>query len=207
MDDWPQVDGTVLTALQQLYPTPLRLQAAFDNEEECTVLLHDIFPDMVDEQSRDISAELVHWQSLQVTTFKRMRRSSVEDTLYRLPTGKASDIHSHFTAITQSSSVLVLELAAKKKQRKYKEEAPDTRAKKADEERRKYAMLLANVIKSAKLLLHNSLELWMILHQLGYTCSQQGVPTLSRTDSSPGSLFRCGWSFIEVWCFLKLAET
>ena len=151
MDDWPQVDGTVLTALQQLYPTPLRLQAAFDNEEECTVLLHDFFPDMVDEQSRNISAELVHWQSMQVTAFKRMRRSSVEDTLFRLPTGQASDIRLQFTAISQSSSVLVLEEAAKKKQRKYKEEAPDARAKKADEERRKYAMLLANLIKSAKL--------------------------------------------------------
>ena len=207
MDDWPQVDGTVLIALQQLYPTPLRLQAAFDNEEECTVLLHDFFPDMVDEQSRNISAELVHWQSMQVAAFKRMRRSSVEDTLFRLPTGQASDIRSQFTAISQSSSVLVLELAAKKKQRKYKEEAPDARAKKADEERRKYAMLLANLMKSAKLPIAQLIGTWMILHQLGYTCSQQGVPTLSRTDSSPGSHFRCGWSFIEVWCFLKLAET
>ena len=46
---------------------------------------------------------------------------------------------------------LILELASKKKQRKYREEAPDARAKKVEDERRKYALLLSDVIKRAKL--------------------------------------------------------
>ena len=93
----------------------------------------------------------MHWQTSQVSAFKRMRRGAVELSLFRLPPGKASDIQTQFAAISQSSSVLVLEMAAKKKQRKYREEAPDARAKKMDEERKKYALLLANVIKTAKL--------------------------------------------------------
>ena len=106
-DDWPQVDGVVLNSLQQWCPSPLRLQAAFDNEEDCTMLLHDLFPEMVDEQSRDIAAELMRWQNLQVSVFKRMRRCSADANLFRLPPGSATDIQSQFAAITQSSSALV----------------------------------------------------------------------------------------------------
>ena len=110
-----------------------------------------MFPDRIDEQSRNISAELMHWQSSQVVAFKRMRRGTVDHNLFRLPPGQASDIQSQFAAISQSSSVLVLEMAAKKRQRKYTEEAPDARARTLDEERKKYALLLSNVIKSARL--------------------------------------------------------
>ena len=46
---------------------------------------------------------------------------------------------------------MVLELASKKKQRKYKDEPHDARAKKMDTERRKYSLLLTSVIKNAEL--------------------------------------------------------
>jgi hypothetical protein len=150
-EDWPQIDGVVLSTLQQWFHTPLQLQAAFDDEDGCSALLHGMFPDMVDEDVRNTSAGLVHWQASQSAAFKRLRRCVVDDSLFRLPPGRACDIQEQFTNISQSSTVMVLEMAAKKKQRKYKEESADARSKKVDEERKKYSILLSNVIKQARL--------------------------------------------------------
>eukprot|EP00435_Cladocopium_sp_Y103_P056270 s108_g19.t1 len=54
-------------------------------------------------------------------------------------------------SLTQSSAFTVLEMATKKRQQKYKDEAPDARSKKFEAERRKYSLLLAGIIKSAGL--------------------------------------------------------
>ena len=151
MDDWPQIDGVVLTSLQQWFHSPLQLQAAFDDENGCSALLHGLFPDMVDEDVRNLAAGLIHWQSTQCSNFKRLRRSLADEALFRLPPGRAGDIQVQYTAISQSSTVMVLEMAAKKKQRRYKEESADARAKKTDEERKKYSILLSNVMKQAML--------------------------------------------------------
>eukprot|EP00435_Cladocopium_sp_Y103_P036749 s3393_g9.t1 len=106
---------------------------------------------MVDEEVRNVAAGLMLWQSTSARSFKRLRLSSVENTLFRLPAVDTADVRSQYTALTQSSAVMVLELVTKKRQRKYRDEPVDARAKKLEEERRKYSLLLAEVIKQAKL--------------------------------------------------------
>ena len=148
---WPGLDPNLLIVFQGLFSTPLSLQAAFDDEAECCILLESVFPDMVEEEVRNVAAELVVWQSENAPSFKRMRLGTVSQNLCKLPPQHVRDIQTSFTALTQSSTITVLELAAKKRQRKYKDEHPDARARKLDTERHKYTVLLSNVIKSAKL--------------------------------------------------------
>ena len=38
--------------------TPLRLEASFDTEQECSELVAEGFPDMVDEMKLDVTAQL-----------------------------------------------------------------------------------------------------------------------------------------------------
>ena len=150
-DDWPGLDPVTLLAFQRLFKTPLSLQAAFDDDADCTSLVKALFPDLVDEGVRNLTAALMVWQTNNVPAFKRLRSQTVSGGFYRLPPSSAADLQSSFMSITQSSSVTVLELASKKRQRKYKDEPHDARAKKFDAERRKYSFLLAGIIKNAEL--------------------------------------------------------
>ena len=150
-DSWPGLDPVVLLTFQRFFRSPLSLQAAFDDDEGCSQLVQSLFPDMVDEAVRNLTAALMVWQYNSGPAFKRLRSHTVSDGLFRLPPGSSADLQSSFLSITQSSSVTVLELASKKKQRKYKDEPHDARAKKFDTERRKYSFLLASVIKDAEL--------------------------------------------------------
>ncbi|CAK9071372.1 unnamed protein product [Durusdinium trenchii] len=63
-DVWPSIDPVLITSLQQLFKTPLQLQAAFDSEEDCYTLLTGHFPDLIDEDVRNASAEMIRWQSV-----------------------------------------------------------------------------------------------------------------------------------------------
>ena len=147
----PGLDPNLLVVFQSLFSTPLSLQAAFDDEAECCILLESVFPDMVEADVRNVAAELMVWQSENAPSFKRLRLGTVSQNLCKLPPQHVRDIQTSFTSLTQSSTVTVLELAAKKRQRKYKDEHPDARARKLDTERQRYTVLLSNVIKSAKL--------------------------------------------------------
>ena len=141
----------MLVTFQRYYKSPLSLQAAFDSDTDCLDMVQSLFPDMVDEHARNLTATLMLWQVDSAPAFKRLRVGAVSSSLFRLPPASSADIQSSYLSITQSSAFSVLELAAKKKQRKYKDEPHDARAKKVDSERRKYSLLLANVIKSADL--------------------------------------------------------
>eukprot|EP00435_Cladocopium_sp_Y103_P063923 s171_g25.t1 len=100
---------------------------------------------MVDEGVRDLVAALVEWQSDKAPAFKRLRVDTVFEGFYKLSSGITGDIHSTFMSLTQSSAFR----RPRKRQRKYKDEAPDARSKKFEAERRKYSLLLADIIKSA----------------------------------------------------------
>ena len=69
-DVWPSIDPVLITSLQQLFKTPLQLQAAFDSEEDCYTLLTGHFPDLIDEDVRNASAEMIRWQSVSAPAFK-----------------------------------------------------------------------------------------------------------------------------------------
>ena len=142
---WPGLDPNLLVVFQGLFSTPLSLQAAFDDEAECCILLESVFPDMVEEEVRNVAAELMVWQSENAPSFKRMRLGTVSQNLCKLPPQNVRDIQTSFTALTQSSTITVLEFAAKKRQRKYKDEHPDARARKLDTERHKYTILWFNL--------------------------------------------------------------
>ena len=128
MDElWPNIDAVVLGSIQQLYPSPLRLQAAFDGFDDCSILIADLFPDMIEEDLRNTVAELSRWQTESAPALKRLRMSVVSESLYFLPSHRLGivDLKESYHSITQSSTVVILELASKKKQRRYKEEPPD----------------------------------------------------------------------------------
>ena len=75
MDEWwPRLDEGVLAHLQRVFQTPLKLDAAFDNDEECLMMLNAEFPDMVAEDAMDSMAILVsveggHGQAVEACTW------------------------------------------------------------------------------------------------------------------------------------------
>ena len=72
MDEWwPRLDEGVLAHLQRVFQTPLKLDAAFDNDEECLMMLNAEFPDMVAEDAMDSMAILVLWKEAMARPLKR----------------------------------------------------------------------------------------------------------------------------------------
>ena len=150
-EDWPSLGPVLLAVLPRTFRTPLCLQAAFDTDAECESLLQSLFPDMIDEEVLNTVAVIMTWQTTGAPALQRLRICTVSQGFFRLPPVRSSDIQSSYQSITQSNAITVLELATKKKQRKYKDEPPDARAQKFESDRRKYSLLLANVIKLARL--------------------------------------------------------
>ena len=59
---WPNLDEGILAHLQRVFVTPLRLDAAFDNDEEIALLLESEFPDILPEDMLDSVAALSQWK-------------------------------------------------------------------------------------------------------------------------------------------------
>ena len=60
--EWPQVEPGVLAFLQRVFAQPWRLEAAFDDDQDCSDLLRSEFPLMVDEELHDSVAALMTWK-------------------------------------------------------------------------------------------------------------------------------------------------
>lgn len=148
---WPLLDPALIAYFERVFVTPFQLQAAFDDSESCVELLRAGFPDAVDEVLANTAAILVVWQQDHAHAFKRMRRSMAESSLYRLPRAQEFDVRHSYDKLSKTSFGFLLELNAKKKQQKYREEPPDARAQRFNAERKKYITLLANLIKEADL--------------------------------------------------------
>eukprot|EP00435_Cladocopium_sp_Y103_P053229 s367_g17.t1 len=148
---WPGVEPGVLSHLQKLFHSPLQLDAAFDNEDECEELIVEGFPAMLDELRRDTVAQMMEWKASSVRALKRCRRSIATSSLFRLPQPADIPIHEEFTRLTRTSIRCILEMHTKRRQRKYKEDPPDARAKRFESERKKYSLLLAQVMVEAGL--------------------------------------------------------
>ena len=152
MDDWwPRLDEGVLAHLQRVFQTPLKLDAAFDNDEECLMMLNAEFPDMVAEDAMDSMTVLVLWKEAMSRPLKRARGELVRSSLFRLPLPGQLSVQEEFTRLTRTSAICILEMHVKQKQRRVKEDPADARAKRFEAERRKYSRLLAQVIEQAKL--------------------------------------------------------
>lgn len=148
---WPQIDVAVLSFLQRTFRTPLCLDAAFDCEDHCVDLVKQGFPDMLDETLLDLAAELMNWKLLESRNFKRVRLSAAHTSLCRLDSPASTSVQTAYKRISQTSPLFLIELNSKRKQSKYKLEAPDARARQFDAKRRKYPLLLAQVIMDAEL--------------------------------------------------------
>ena len=138
--DWPTVDGAVLSFLKRTFGTPLHFDAAFDSDVECAELISQGFPDMVEETACNIAAEIMLWKAGASRDLKRARKSVAEKALFGLPLESQVSVQSAFKQISQTSPLILLELHAKKAQRKHKEEPPDIRSKQFDAERKKYSL-------------------------------------------------------------------
>ena len=141
----------VLAHLQRVFQTPLKLDAAFDNDEECLMMLNDEFPDMVAEDAMDSMTILVLWKEAMSRPLKRARGELVRSSLFRLPLPGHLSVQEEFTRLTRTSAICILEMHVKQKQRRVKEDPADARAKRFEAERRKYSRLLAQVIEQARL--------------------------------------------------------
>ena len=149
---WPMLRQELLVYFQNLFKNPRHLQAAFDSEDECCELISSAFPLMVEEEVRNAAATLLVWSGNSGSALKRARMSAVSDVFTKLASQSVSvSLQDSFASVSKSSSLILLELGAKKKQKRYKDEPPDIRTRKADLERRKYVRLLANLFKEANL--------------------------------------------------------
>ena len=106
---------------------------------------------MVDESVRDVVAAVQLWRMDSRRDLKRARMSIVGDGMYHLKSGVEHDVQGAYKSISQTSSLFLTELHSKRRQKKYKEEAPDARSRRFEAERRKYALLLSQVIIDADL--------------------------------------------------------
>lgn len=148
---WPAVEPGLLAWCQRTFGTPLRLDAAFDTEGDCEALVKTAFPDMVEEHVLDAVAQLVQWKEDTVRLHKRARSSIVQTALFHLPSHQGPQVQEVYTSLLRTSNLCILEMHSKRKQRKYRDEAPDARSRHFEAERVKYSMLLAQVIIGAKL--------------------------------------------------------
>ena len=149
--EWPLIDPGILSHLQLLYPTPLQLDAAFDNQEDCEALVACGFPAIVDEMKLDVVAHLMLWKWDNERPLKRLRAQVAAGQLFRLPTGDDVTVQGEFQRLTKTSVLCVLEMHAKRRQKKYREDPPDTRSQRFELLRKKYALLLAQVMINAEL--------------------------------------------------------
>ena len=148
---WPGLEPAVLGFLQSIFPTTRNLQAAFETVDDCCELVASKFPDMIDEDLRNIAASLIAWKEDHSRSFKRARTAAVEKALIHLPGGKPIDLHESYSNISKTSCVMLLEAHLKKRQKSYKAEVGDARAKRFELEKKKYSLLFSNFFKEAKL--------------------------------------------------------
>eukprot|EP00435_Cladocopium_sp_Y103_P048179 s357_g14.t1 len=148
---WPDVEAGILSHLQRIFVTPSRLDAAFDDEDGCDSLISCSFPSIVDELKHDTVAQMMVWKLDLQRALKRHRKDVASSVLYRLPSPSSVSVHDEYTRLTKTSVLCILEMHSKRRQRKYKEDPPDVRSKRFESERKKYALLLAQVISEANL--------------------------------------------------------
>eukprot|EP00435_Cladocopium_sp_Y103_P019079 s72_g4.t1 len=148
---WPGVDPGVLSHLQRIYVTPVRLDAAFDDEHDCEELVASGFPSLVEELKHDTVAQMMVWKTDCARALKRHRRGVASDLLFRLPTPDVISVHEEFERLTKTSIHCILEMHTKRRQKKYREDPPDVRSRKFESECRKYSLLLAQVMIDADL--------------------------------------------------------
>ena len=151
MAEWPSLDPAIVSSLKLRFHTPLHLDASFDDSASGIEMISVFFPELMDEQVRDIVAALVEWKEATARFFKRQRVEYSAELRTKLDHPVLGSVEKSFNALTRSSPALLLDAFLKRKHKRVREESGDVRAMRFDAERRKYAGLLAQVIIDAKL--------------------------------------------------------
>ena len=113
-------------------------------------MLQSCCPDMVPEEVANVAADLVVWREDNARSFKRARRGTVETAMYFSHVSLGGSVQDAFKHITQTDMLSLVAAHSKRRQRVLKLEA-ENRSKRMDAERKKYSMLLAQVIIEANL--------------------------------------------------------
>lgn len=150
---WPVVPDYIASFLSRNFIHSRHLDAAFDTLEECEGLISSGFPGMVPEDVRNVAATLRVWKEGSSRALKRARNSVVTDRIAASSIGSSGhvDLQDEYKSIVSSSSLCLLEAHAKRRQAKLKEEPADARSKRFEREKRKFALLLAELVREAEL--------------------------------------------------------
>jgi len=150
---WPVVPDYIASFLSRNFIHSRHLDAAFDTLEECEGLISSGFPGMVPEDVRNVAATLMVWKEGSSRALKRARNSVVTDRIAASSIGSSGhvDLQDEYKSIVSSSSLCLLEAHAKRRQAKLKEEPADARSKRFEREKRKFALLLAELVREAEL--------------------------------------------------------
>ena len=148
--DWPEVGQDFLLCFQKHFKSPLHLDAAFDLDLDAAELIQSIFPDMVAEEVMNQVAILMLWKDNNFRSSKRARLEVVERALYLPLQPAGSSVQEVYKKLVQTNVVSLIEARTKKRQKVFRQDA-ESRSKRADAERKKYTLLLAQVIIDAEL--------------------------------------------------------
>ena len=148
--EWPGLGQDHLICIQKHFKSPLHLDAAFDVDLGAAELIHAIFPDMVAEEVMDIVATLMVWKDAKGRSCKRARRQVVDHVMFLPLQSGPHTVQDVYKRLVQTNVVSLIEAHTKKRQKIHRLEA-ESRAKRADVERKKYTSLLAQVIVDADL--------------------------------------------------------
>ena len=148
--DWPEVGQDFLICFQKHFKSPLHLDAAFDLDLDAAELIQSIFPDMVAEEVMNQVAILMLWKDNNFRSSKRARLEVVERALYLPLQPAGSSVQEVYKKLVQTNVVSLIEAHTKKRQKVFRQDA-ESRSKRADAERKKYTLLLAQVIIDAEL--------------------------------------------------------
>ena len=148
--EWPELGQDFLICFQKHFKSPLHLEAAFDLDLGAAELVQSIFPDMVAEDVMDQVAILMVWKDNSSRSSKRARLEVVERAFYLPLQPAGSSVQDVDKKLVQTNVVSLIEAHTKRRQRVSRLDA-ESRSKRADVERKKYTLLLAQVIIDAGL--------------------------------------------------------
>ncbi|CAE7197815.1 unnamed protein product [Symbiodinium sp. CCMP2592] len=137
----------------------MQLQAAFDGREEAAELIEAFLPGINRDGKYQRADSLVTWARENEAAIKRQRRESLQGMWEVLPQQRVvPKLTDTFDELARSNPLVLLP-ALQRKRRLLKENTDATqRAKEEQLAKKKYALLLAEIIKEAKLPLEQQLE-------------------------------------------------
>ena len=150
--EWPPLQGQEVSVLKQTFLSPEHLEAAFDSEDEAGELSSLVFSGISAGGLADRKRALMHWKDRVQGAAKRMRRDAFTSMVEKLPgSQEVQSLTEVFASETRKNPLVLLPgLDRRRKALKLDKDATQ-RAEQEKLAREKYALLLCQVIQSAKL--------------------------------------------------------